>query len=111
MTERRRATTTQPPAATVKRPPAAPLSHPEVDLSTYNSMFVGMTLTMSWQLAIVVIIPIVGGHLLDQRFGTEPVLTLLGVFLAFVGVIGVLVRIVRLANNRVADLDTKAGKK
>jgi F0F1-type ATP synthase assembly protein I len=42
-------------------------------------------LTMSWQLAIVVLVPLIGGFKLDETFNTSPVLTLAGFFLAMGG--------------------------
>lgn len=39
-------------------------------------------LSMSWQLALTVVIPVVAGVKLDQHFDTAPSLTLTGFFLA-----------------------------
>lgn len=82
-----------------------------VDLSVYSNMFVGTVLGMSWQLALVVIVPIVGGHFLDQRFMTDPLLTLIGLVVALGGAWVVLWRVVREANSRVAQLGPKDNKK
>ena len=38
-------------------------------------------LNMSWQLALVVLVPIVGGYQLDKTLGTSPLLTLVGFFM------------------------------
>ena len=46
-------------------------------------------LNMSWQLALVVLVPIVGGYQLDKTLGTSPLLTLVGFFIAMVGTAGV----------------------
>lgn len=48
-------------------------------------LFVATTLNMSWRLALMVIIPTVGGIHLDRRLGTTPSLTLAGFMLAIVG--------------------------
>ncbi len=40
---------------------------------------------MSWQLAIVVLVPIVGGFELDKALGSLPALTILGFILAMAG--------------------------
>ncbi len=45
----------------------------------------GATLSMSWQLALVVLIPIVGGFELDKKLHTLPFLTIVGFVLAMAG--------------------------
>lgn len=40
---------------------------------------------MSWQLAIVVLVPIVGGFELDNLFATSPLLLIVGFLLAITG--------------------------
>lgn len=70
-----------------------------------------MVLNMSWQLAIVVIVPIVGGYLLDQRLGSSPWLVLAGLVVAVLATCGVLWRTLREANNRMAAMQPKGGKK
>ena len=70
-----------------------------------------MALSMSWQLAIAVIVPIVGGYLIDQKVGTSPWLTLTGLVVAMVLTCVVLWRTVREANAKVASLQPKGGKK
>jgi hypothetical protein len=52
---------------------------------SHSKVFVGMVLDMSWRLAIVVIVPIVGGFKLDEKLGTTPGLTITGFILAMVG--------------------------
>ena len=53
------------------------------DLS--QKLFVGTMLGMSWQMAIAVLIPTVGGYQLDNHFKTSPYLTLVGLTLAVIG--------------------------
>lgn len=65
-----------------------------------NGVFVTMALTMSWQLALVVIVPIVGGHVLDTHYHTDPWLTVGGFVVAVIGVLGVLSKSVADANRR-----------
>lgn len=65
-----------------------------------RSLFFGMVLNMSWQLAVVVIVPIVGGHMLDEHYNSSPWLTVAGLAVAALGIIGVLVRTVKMANER-----------
>ena len=47
----------------------------------------GTMLNMSWQMAIVVLIPTVGGYKLDTHFRTSPYLTLTGLVLAMGGMV------------------------
>lgn len=47
--------------------------------------FVGAVLNMSWQLAIVVLVPLIGGFELDKKLNTLPVLTIVGFFIAMCG--------------------------
>jgi len=47
--------------------------------------FFGAALNMSWQLAVVVLIPIIGGHYLDVATETAPLFTLVGFFFAMAG--------------------------
>jgi len=109
MTSRRDATGRQPQSD--KPVQKAGGASPSIDPAVYNSMFVGMVLNMSWQLAIVVIVPIMGGYMLDQRLHSSPVLVLSGLVVAVLATCGVLWRTVQLANNRVAALQPKGGKK
>ena len=60
--------------------------------------FVMMALDMSWRLAAVVLVPIIGGFKLDQALGLEPVLTILGFILAMAGMALVMWRTLQLAN-------------
>jgi F0F1-type ATP synthase assembly protein I len=46
--------------------------------------FLAATLSMSWQLAIVVLVPIIGGFELDRKLHTTPLLTIVGFVLAMV---------------------------
>ena len=59
-----------------------------------------MALNMTWQLALVVLIPIVGGFKLDQHFNSSPVFTLIGVVITILGVVVVLRQVVAAANQR-----------
>ncbi|HEY5153062.1 MAG TPA: AtpZ/AtpI family protein, partial [Candidatus Saccharimonadales bacterium] len=54
-------------------------------------LFLMSALNMSWQLVIVVLVPIIGGFELDKRFNTMPALTIAGLVLAAVGT-GLVVR-------------------
>ncbi len=43
-----------------------------------TSLFFSMGLDMSWRLALSVLVPIIGGTLLDKHFKTAPVLLIVG---------------------------------
>ena len=47
--------------------------------------FLLASLDMSWRLAIVVLVPIVGGFYIDKALGMLPVFTILGFFVAMAG--------------------------
>lgn len=80
-------------------------------LSDHRMLFVNMALEMSWQLALVVLIPILCGYELDNHFSTSPWLTLIGLLIAAVGVFGVLIRIVRIADSRTRHTIDRRGRK
>jgi len=46
--------------------------------------FISAVLSMSWQLALVVLIPIIGGFKLDQHLKTTPLWTIVGFVLAII---------------------------
>jgi uncharacterized membrane protein YhaH (DUF805 family) len=56
-----------------------------------RSDFMAAVLGMSWQLALVVLVPIVGGFELDRQFATSPLLVMLGFVVAMIG-FGLVVR-------------------
>lgn len=69
-----------------------------------------MALGMSWQLALVVIVPIVGGYLLDMHYHRSPWLTLAGLAVAAIGVFGVLTRVLAEAGKITQDDTTPKGQ-
>ena len=59
---------------------------PRVEKTTsQTSIFISLTLDMSWRLAIVVLVPIIGGFYLDRWLGTSPVFMITGFVAAMVG--------------------------
>ncbi|MDB5171016.1 MAG: hypothetical protein JWO35_710 [Candidatus Saccharibacteria bacterium] len=50
-----------------------------------RAQFFSAALNMSWQLAIVVLVPIIGGFELDKRLDMLPLLTIVGFLLAMIG--------------------------
>jgi F0F1-type ATP synthase assembly protein I len=66
-----------------------------------------MLLSMSWQLALSVLLPVIGGYGLDKYLNTKPLFTLLGLGLAFLLVISVMVKVVKEANDKTAKVAKK----
>ena len=71
--------------------PTTPSPAPEsaaqakVDNSNPKRDFLVAAMNMSWQLAIVVLVPIIGGFELDKWLDTLPALTIAGFFMAMTG--------------------------
>lgn len=86
---------------------------PTVDKTTnHGSVFIGLALDMSWRLAIVVLVPIIGGFELDQRLNTTPLLTIVGFLLAMAGMALVLWQMLQTVNQLpVPKPDTKKEKR
>jgi F0F1-type ATP synthase assembly protein I len=63
------------------------------DNSSYlKAMFVTSAFSMGWQLAVAVIVPIVGGFEIDQRYHTSPIWEIVGFVLAALGFVVVIRR-------------------
>jgi F0F1-type ATP synthase assembly protein I len=101
MTQRRAPSHPPQPAEAGSNDPRKPAS---VDPSVYTTLLVSMVLSMSWQLAIIVIVPIVGGYLLDQKLASSPIFVFVGLAIAILGMVGLLRRTVQVANAKVATL-------
>lgn len=72
---------------------------PRVEKTTsQTSVFISMALSMTWRLAIVVLVPILGGFYLDQWLNTTPVFTIVGFFLVMIGIALVFWQIMQTAN-------------
>lgn len=61
--------------------------------------FVSLALTMGWQLAAAVLVPLIGGALLDRALNTTPVLTFIGMAVAVLASIVVMWRTMQTANS------------
>ena len=68
----------------------------------YRNVFVVSALSMSWQLAVIVLGPIIGGYELDNHLKTTPWLLLAGIVLAFSGSLVVIINALKLANQKVS---------
>ena len=60
--------------------------------------FFVMALNMSWQLAVVVLLPVIGGAELDKHLGTRYIFTLIGLLVAVVASSVVVWRALQTAN-------------
>jgi len=63
-----------------------------------GATFVVAALNMSWQLAIVVLVPVIGGVQLDKALKTSHAFLFVGLVLAALGSIAVMWRSVQMAN-------------
>jgi F0F1-type ATP synthase assembly protein I len=82
-------------------------------LEVFNAKqrFFTSALSMSWQLALTVVIPVVAGVKLDQKFDTSPSLTLTGFFLAAFAACMVVWNTVKDVNRLQAAEDKKVNKR
>lgn len=78
------------------------------DSKLNQNAFVGIALGMSWQLAVIVLVPILGGYKLDGSFNSAPWLTLIGLLLSIVGSILVVRRSLAQFGNFDVPANTKA---
>jgi hypothetical protein len=83
--------------------------------SSQRNIFLALALNMSWQLAIVVLVPILAGVKLDKVFGTHDTLTFVGLGLAVLGSGVVMWRAMQRANRmpvpKLTDAQKRAIKK
>lgn len=87
-------------------------TQPKFDQAMYQrNLFLILLLSMTWQLAIVVLIPLVGGHELDKHYHTAPLWTVIGGVVALLGVAAVLRNIVGVAARRAGFQTTTSGGK
>lgn len=100
-------------AATRKTTTATADLQQAAEVFNAKQRFFSATLNMSWQLALMVVIPVVAGVKLDQKFDTTPSLTLAGFFLAAFAACFVVWNTVKDVNRLQAEDDNKKlrGKK
>ena len=77
-------------SATPKNHPAVPATDQLAETMYQRSIFLNMALNMTWQLAIVFLVPIVGGFELDKHLKTMPWLTITGAVIAMLGILLIL---------------------
>ncbi|HEX5447733.1 MAG TPA: AtpZ/AtpI family protein [Candidatus Saccharimonadales bacterium] len=85
---------------------ARPGSDNEPNAYGGGAVFLAAALDMSWRLAIAVLVPIIGGHYLDEALNSSPWLTIIGFVVAFGGVIGVMRHVVADSNRRLAEFNS-----
>jgi F0F1-type ATP synthase assembly protein I len=68
-----------------------------------------IALNMSWQLLVVVVLPVLAGHWLDGHFRQSPVWTVVGLVLSIIGMLVVVRSTIRELNEVMNE--TKEGKK
>jgi hypothetical protein len=74
-------------------------SSPQTKSRKAQSQFVSLGLTMGWQLAVVVLVPVIIGVQLDKTMGTSFVWTFVGLGVALVGSGFVMWRTMQKANS------------
>ncbi|MEO6761465.1 MAG: AtpZ/AtpI family protein [Candidatus Saccharimonadales bacterium] len=76
-----------------------------------RNLFLTMAIDMSWRLAVSVLIPVIGGHYLDEHFNKTPLLTLLGMVVALALSAAVIWRALKMANSLPVPQLTKAQRR
>jgi F0F1-type ATP synthase assembly protein I len=71
-----------------------------------SGVVIGIAISMAWQLAVVVIAPVIAGSLLDNKFESAPKCTLIGLAIATLGMI-VVVRQAMRDLSHYMEVDTK----
>ena len=88
----------------------ASLSSPNESRSQ-GQQFIVMALNMSWQLAVAVLLPLLGGVALDKAMDTHYVFTFIGLAVALLGMGAVLWRTLQTANRLPVPKLTEAQKR
>ena len=84
--------------ASVNNKQLAKLTQPANSADASQKIFMTTMLGMSWQMAIAVLVPTVGGYKLDAIYGTTPYLTIIGLLLALAGMVAIVVRAIKNLN-------------
>jgi hypothetical protein len=83
----------------------------ETQSRSLGAVFIGMALTMTWQLAIVVLVPIIAAAELDKVLKTGSILLFISFLIALIGVTLVLRSSLQKANNMPVPKLSEAEKK
>lgn len=76
-----------------------------------KSQLVAASITLGWQLALMVLIPIFLGVQVDRKFDTSPSFTLTALFLAVAGSVVIISRTFKDINTQQASDDAESKKK
>lgn len=76
-----------------------------------RQQFLAAAGTMSWQLAVVVLVPVIGGVELDKRLGTNSIFLFIGLAIAVIGSAVVMWRAMQAANRLPVPKLTAAQKR
>lgn len=82
--------------------PKAARAKDELVAVNHKAVFFVSLLDLTWQMAIVIIVPIVGGYYLDKAAGSSPAFLILGFLVAMGGFFLVVKRMIAKANGRLA---------
>ncbi len=88
-----------------------PADKAEMYAANPSGIVVGLTLSMSWQLAVVFLVPLIAGHILDDKLNTSPWLTVTGLGLAMIFMILVVRKTLAQLNEYTDSHEVKTDKK
>lgn len=80
-------------------------------IAAARQQFFVVIMNMSWQLAVVFLLPVVGGYYLDQHFNSSPLWTVVGFVIAVPASVLVVLRQARLVTPKPEKPGGKGGSK
>lgn len=60
-----------------------------------KQLFITSVIGMSWQMALAILVPVVIGYFLDRKFNSAPLITMIGLFIGVLMVVGIVWRTVK----------------
>ncbi len=79
-----------------KRTEKGPSSKPDYpDSFETKQLFISSVITMSWQMALAILIPVLGGFFLDRQMNSSPLYTMIGLFIGVILVVLIVWRTIR----------------
>lgn len=72
-----------------------------------SMFFLGAVLDLSWQMIVVVLVPIIVGNKLDNSLNVKPLFTILGLVIAVVGSVAVIRSAVKRADSAIAEANKR----
>jgi len=76
-----------------------------------SAVFITMAFDMTWRLAIVILVPVIGGYELDKKLHTNPVLLIIGFVVAMIGMAVIMWQTMQTANRQPVTKLTAAQKR